>query len=87
MAPARVVNRVIAAYIHDRVMLTRVMPLSAKPKRRPVRGLSPAPKSYHHGDLRRVLIDAALTLVEEGGTEALSVREAARRAISRAARP
>jgi AcrR family transcriptional regulator len=80
MAPARSVNRVIAAYIHDRVMLTRAMPLSAKPKRRPARGPSPAPKPYHHGDLRRVLIDAALCLVEEGGTEALSVREAARRA-------
>jgi len=38
------------------------------------------PKSYHHGDLRRVLIDAALKLAEEGGPEAVSVREAARRA-------
>ena len=50
----------------------------AKPaiaKRRPA-----APKPYHHGDLRRVLIDAALKLAEEGGPEAVSVREAARRA-------
>ncbi len=39
-----------------------------------------APKPYHHGDLRRVLIDAALKLAEEGGPEAVSVREAARRA-------
>src|SRR5215471_3616339 len=46
----------------------------AQPKRRA------APKPYHHGDLRRVLIDAALKLVEEGGPEAVSVREAARRA-------
>ena len=38
------------------------------------------PKSYHHGDLRRVLIDAAFQLVEEGGPERVSVREAARRA-------
>jgi AcrR family transcriptional regulator len=38
------------------------------------------PKPYHHGDLRRVLIDAALKLAEEGGPEAISVREAARRA-------
>jgi len=37
-------------------------------------------KPYHHGDLRRVLIDAALALAEEGGPEAVSVREAARRA-------
>src|ERR1700760_4434311 len=48
---------------------------SATPKRRPA-----APKPYHHGDLRRVLIDAALKLAEEGGPEAVSVREAARRA-------
>ena len=40
----------------------------------------PAPKPYHHGDLRRVLIDAALQLVGESGADAVSVREAARRA-------
>jgi AcrR family transcriptional regulator len=39
-----------------------------------------APKSYHHGDLRRALIDAGFQLVEESGVERLSVREAARRA-------
>jgi AcrR family transcriptional regulator len=49
--------------------------MPAKPKRRP-----PEPKPYHHGDLRRALIDAALKLAEEGGPEAVSVREAARRA-------
>ena len=52
------------------------MPRPAKVPRRAV----PAQKSYHHGDLRRVLIDAALKLAEEGGPEAISVREAARRA-------
>jgi len=51
---------------------------AAKPRRRASR--SSAPKPYHHGDLRRVLIDAALQLVGEGGAEAVSVREAARRA-------
>jgi AcrR family transcriptional regulator len=51
------------------------MAISAK-RRRPAR----APKPYHHGDLRRVLIDAALKLAEEGGIEQISVREAARRA-------
>jgi AcrR family transcriptional regulator len=51
------------------------MAKSATPKRR-----AAAPKPYHHGDLRRVLIDAALKLAEEGGPEAVSVREAARRA-------
>jgi AcrR family transcriptional regulator len=56
------------------------MPVSAKPRRRPVRRPLPPPKPYHHGDLRRVLIEAALGLVEEGGAESLSVREVARRA-------
>ena len=63
------------------------MPRSAKPvsaaaaakARRPA-GRGRAAKSYHHGDLRRVLIEAALDLVEQGGVEAVSVREAARRA-------
>lgn len=38
------------------------------------------PRSYHHGNLRAVLIEATLRLVEEGGPEAVTVREAARRA-------
>ena len=49
------------------------MPAPTKPKRR-----SPAAKPYHHGDLRRALIDAALRLAEQGGVEGISVREAAR---------
>ncbi|MBR1197327.1 TetR/AcrR family transcriptional regulator [Bradyrhizobium sp. AUGA SZCCT0240] len=52
--------------------------LPARPRRPAAR--APAPKPYHHGDLRRVLIDAALQLVGEGGPDAVSVREAARRA-------
>src|SRR4051794_6351575 len=48
---------------------------AAKPRRR-----APAAQPYHHGDLRRVLIDAALHLVGESGANAVSVREAARRA-------
>src|SRR5205809_439421 len=36
--------------------------------------------SYHHGDLRRTLIDASLALVEEEGIGALSLREVARKA-------
>ena len=51
---------------------------AARPRRRGARAA--APKPYHHGDLRRVLIEAALQLVGEGGAEAVSVREAARRA-------
>src|SRR5882672_7678585 len=61
-----------------RTMRSSPKPISAKPRRRPAG--HPPPKPYHHGDLRRVLIDAALGLAEEGGAEAVSVREAARRA-------
>ena len=53
---------------------------SAKTPGTRLRRRAPAPKPYHHGDLRRVLIDAALQLVAEGGADAVSVREAARRA-------
>jgi AcrR family transcriptional regulator len=61
-------------------MLEKAMVAAAKPKRSPVRRLIEPPKPYHHGDLRRVLIDAALQLAGESGAEAVSVREAARRA-------
>ncbi|MGY3444011.1 MULTISPECIES: TetR/AcrR family transcriptional regulator [unclassified Bradyrhizobium] len=50
----------------------------AKPRRAAARAAAARP--YHHGDLRRVLIDATMQLVGEGGPEAVSVREAARRA-------
>lgn len=36
--------------------------------------------SYHHGDLRRALLDAALALIEEKGIDGLSLRAVARRA-------
>ena len=36
--------------------------------------------SYHHGNLRQVLIDAAVQLVEEDGPANVSVREVAKRA-------
>lgn len=39
-----------------------------------------ARSSYHHGDLRRVLLDASLALVNEAGVGALSLREVARKA-------
>lgn len=34
---------------------------------------------YHHGDLRRALLDAALTLIDIRGRAALTLRETARR--------
>jgi AcrR family transcriptional regulator len=61
-------------------MLTKAMPVPSTPKRRPARRPPDQARPYHHGDLRRVLIDAALQLAKEGGAEAVSVREAARRA-------
>ena len=36
--------------------------------------------TYHHGNLREALVDAAVQLIEEGGIEKLSVRETAKRA-------
>lgn len=53
------------------------MPARETPKRRASRRTTEA-RSYHHGDLRRALIDAALQLAAEGSE--VSVREAARRA-------
>jgi len=35
---------------------------------------------YHHGDLRRALIAAAMAALREGGAESISLREVARRA-------
>ncbi len=37
-------------------------------------------RTYHHGNLREALIEATLQLVQEDGPEAVTVREAARRA-------
>ena len=62
----------------DETMPSRTRPSLAKRPRGASR--APATKPYHHGDLRRVLIAAALELVGEGGVDAVSVREAARRA-------
>ncbi|OGK79484.1 MAG: hypothetical protein A2X52_10735 [Candidatus Rokubacteria bacterium GWC2_70_16] len=43
-------------------------------------------KSYHHGDLRRALLEAARELVQTAGAEALTLRAAARLAgVSQAA--
>src|SRR6516162_4156116 len=59
--------------------LAPAMPRSSRKTAKPrVTRRVPETRPYHHGDLRRVLIDAALQLAAEGGE--VSVREAARRA-------
>ena len=39
-----------------------------------------ASRAYHHGDLRRALVDAAIPLIRKGGAEALTLRAVARAA-------
>jgi AcrR family transcriptional regulator len=45
-----------------------------------VKAPHPRNRAYHHGDLRRALLDQALALASERGPDALTLREAARRA-------
>ncbi len=62
--------------LHSNARDASVCPMAKRPvakaKRKPSR-------TYHHGTLRAALIEATLRLVEEGGPEAVTVREAARR--------
>jgi AcrR family transcriptional regulator len=44
-----------------------------------VRRSRPPPRPYHHGDLRRAVLDEALALVEEQGHLGFTLREVARR--------
>lgn len=45
------------------------------------RGSAPAtPRPYHHGNLRQALVDAALAIARDSGLEAVTVREAGKRA-------
>jgi AcrR family transcriptional regulator len=43
--------------------------------------------SYHHGDLKRALLEAALEMLDEEGTEGVGLRELARRVGVSAAAP
>lgn len=48
--------------------------------------MTDADRRYHHGDLRRAVLDAAITVIAESGPAALSLRDVARRAhVSHAA--
>lgn len=40
--------------------------------------MKPASQTYHHGDLRRALVEAATARIAAGGVESFSLREAAR---------
>ena len=51
----------------------------ARPARRAV-GVEKKRGRYHHGDLRRALLDAALEVLSREGAAALTLREVARRA-------
>lgn len=51
-----------------------------KTKRNPASRRPGPSRPYHHGNLKRVLVEAGLKLLEEGGQDMISVREAARRA-------
>jgi AcrR family transcriptional regulator len=56
------------------------------PKRQSPSATDPRSAPYHHGDLRRALIDTALTMVTEEGAWNFTLREVARRAgVSHAA--
>src|SRR5215211_6045080 len=52
------------------------MPAPSRPRGRP----DAPPRSYHHGDLRRALLDAALALLRASGLDALTLRAVARAA-------
>jgi AcrR family transcriptional regulator len=59
------------------------MPIMATAPRRPARK---PPSRYHHGDLRRALLDEAVRTIQHEGVEALTLREAGRRlGVSRTA--
>ncbi len=60
---------------------------SARPRTQGDTGSEPASRgNYHHGNLRRALMDAAWELASEGGIDAVTLRAVARRAgVSHAA--
>ncbi|WP_066527159.1 TetR/AcrR family transcriptional regulator [Erythrobacter sp. CCH5-A1] len=56
------------------------MTQSSRPASAPGTAAGKRKGAYHHGNLRQAIIDAAVALVTESGLEAMTLREAARRA-------
>ncbi|MGZ3236564.1 MAG: TetR/AcrR family transcriptional regulator [Burkholderiaceae bacterium] len=56
------------------------MPTSTPKKKAATKKATNPRQAYHHGNLREAMIEATLALVEEGGPENVSLREAAKRA-------
>ena len=59
---------------------TRSTPTARSKSAKAAPAAEPARKPYHHGRLREALIEATLQLLEEGGPESVTVREAGKRA-------
>lgn len=52
---------------------------AARPTKRRARPKRLGRATYHHGDLRRALVEAAVAIIADKGAEAFTLREAARR--------
>ena len=59
-------------------MPAKVKPRPKRPAKKPARKRLTR-STYHHGDLRRALVDAAVEIITDKGAEAFTLREAARR--------
>jgi AcrR family transcriptional regulator len=72
---------VCGAYIRHAIVIGSMVMSSRTAKRKPAPWPATTRRtSYHHGSLRDALIEATLSIIEEGGAEKVTVREAAKRA-------
>jgi AcrR family transcriptional regulator len=68
------------ATLPKRVDAVNIVAVKIGMKKTPATAAEPAKAAYHHGDLRRSLLDAALGLVASHGVQGFTLREAARAA-------